>query len=129
MRFKAVVPVLGFEDVNEWELERVDDIFAKLKAFKNSKDVSFTLIDPFVLRDYEIEIPKFYKELLEIEDKSYKLILCSVIVQQPLENSKVNFIAPFVFNIDKKKMAQIVLDGEKYKNFGIMESISDYIKG
>ncbi len=129
MRFDIVLPILGFEDMKEAELERIDDIFAKLKGNDGKKEVSFTLIDPFVLRKYEIEIPEYYKKLLDIEEKDNILTLCSMIVEKPIENSKVNFIAPFVFNIDKKKMLQVVLDERKYKDYGIMENISDYIRG
>jgi len=95
---------------------------------KSARLISFTLINPFVLREYKIEIPKYYKELLGIEENSNYLILNSMIVEQPIENSQINFIAPFIFNIDTKKMTQFVLDSDKYPDFGIMQKISDYIK-
>ncbi len=128
MDFKVMSPLLGFEDISVMKLEKIDDVFMKLSSKNRDKKISFTLINPFVLREYKIEIPKYYKELLGIEENSNCLILNSMIVEQPIENSQINFIAPFIFNIDTKKMTQIVLDSDKYPDFGIMQKISDYIK-
>jgi flagellar assembly factor FliW len=39
MKYKVVLPILGFEDIEEFELEEIEPNFYKLK----SGDVSFTL--------------------------------------------------------------------------------------
>ncbi len=128
MKFEVVSPILGFEKMKEADLERIDDIFAKLRGKNGDKEVSFTLIDPYALREYDIEIPESYKKPLDIEKRDAVLILCSMIVERPIEESKINFIAPFVFNISKKRMLQVVLDEKKYENFGLMEDIKKYIR-
>ncbi len=125
MKFTVKEPILGFEEIKEAKLERIDDIFMSLKAGEN---FSFTLINPFVLREYNIEIPKKYKELLDIKDKSSILILNALILNSPIEDSEINFLAPFVFNLDNGLMAQIILDSEKYPDFKLMEKISKYLK-
>ncbi len=125
MKFTIKEPILGFEEIKEAKLERIDDIFMSLKAGEN---FSFTLINPFVLRKYNIEIPKKYRELLDIKDKSSILILNALILNSPIEESEINFLAPFVFNLDNKLMAQIILDSEKYPDFKLMEKISKYLK-
>ena len=127
MRFDVVSPILGFEDISVMELEKIDDVFMKLKSKEGKKNTSFTLINPFVLREYEIEIPKYYKDLLEIRDKNSSLILNAMIVKKPIEESEINFIAPFIFNPKSKKMAQVVLDSNKYPHLGIMQKLSDFM--
>jgi len=124
MKFDISVPLLGFEDVKQVELEKIDDIFMKMQAIKD-EHISFTLIDPFILREYDFEIPSPIEELLEIDNDSNLLILNIVLVQSPIEESVINFIGPFVFNTDNKKAAQIILtESTKY---GVAEKISSFL--
>jgi len=127
MVFEVKFPILGFDSVKRVKLTKIDDLFMKLE---NSDDAtpSFTLVNPFMLRDYSIDIPPYLKSLLEITDKSNILIVNVMIVSTPIENSTVNFIAPLVFNFDNNNMAQLVLDSNRYPHLGLSESISKYIK-
>ncbi len=126
MRFFVKKPILGFEDIKEMELEKIDDIFMSLKDVKS--DILFTLINPLSLRNYKIEIPKKDRELLEIEDGNSVLILNTIILNSPIEESEINFLAPFVFNTQKRVMAQIILDSSKYPDFKLTDKISRYLK-
>jgi len=124
MRFDIAVPLLGFDDIKEVELEKIDDIFMKMEA-KDHEHISFTLVDPFVLREYDFDIPQNIQDTLEVNKESNILILNIILVQTPIENSIVNFIGPLVFNTDNKKAAQIILqDSVKY---GVAEKISDFL--
>lgn len=125
MVFNIKSPFLGFENLKEMELTKIDDLFMNFASKDN--DTSFTLVNPFALREYDFEIPVAYKDLLEIDEDTNVLILNIMIISAPIENSTVNFIAPLIFNIDKKIMAQAILDNSKYPNFGILEQISNYI--
>jgi flagellar assembly factor FliW len=49
-----------------------------------------------------------------------------VLIQTPIENSIVNFIAPLVFNTDTKKVAQIIISNSK--EYGVAEKISSFLK-
>jgi flagellar assembly factor FliW len=80
-----------------------------------------------MLRDYDFEVPEYFKNILELEEGSNTLVYNIMIVSTPIETSVINFIAPLVFNADKKLVSQVLLDNNKYKNFGIMEKISDYL--
>lgn len=51
-----------------------------------------------------------------------------MIVATPIENSTVNFIAPLVFNTDNQTMAQVLLDQERYPNYGLMEPIGNFLE-
>jgi len=124
MKFDVSTPLLGFENVNQVELEKIDDIFMKMQAVED-EHISFTLINPFILREYDFEIPTITQELLEIDDKSNILILNIVLIQTPIENSVINFIGPVVFNTDNNKVAQIILpESTKY---GVAEKIDSYL--
>lgn len=88
---------------------------------------SFTLINPFVLKPYEIEIPESVQTVLGINENSNILIFNIVVIQQPLERSAVNFVAPLIFNTDNLTMAQTILDGKAAQEHGMAECISDFM--
>ena len=125
MTFEVKTPIPGFDQVKQVELEKVDEFFMRLKSCDD--DTVFMLINPFLLREYDFEVPEYFKNLLELKEQSSTLVLNIMIVSTPIETSVVNFIAPLVFNTDKGSVAQVLLDSNKYKEYGIMENISDYI--
>ena len=125
MKFDVSVPLLGFENIQHVEIERIDDVFVKMQAIED-EHISFTLIDPFILREYDFEIPDNIQDILEVDEKSNILILNIVLVQNPIEDSVVNFVGPLVFNTDNKKAAQIIL--AESKDYGVAEKISSFLK-
>jgi len=123
MKFEVVLPILGFENIKEYELEKIDDVFFKLK----SGDISFTLINPFAIREYDAIISDTNKEKLELNDDTQFLILNNMIVATPLQNSTINFASPIIFNFDTKKMGQVIL--ENAQNYSLTDPLANYIKG
>lgn len=127
MQFELKLPLLGFESVKNMTLTKIDDIFMQLENSSDEGKPSFTLINPFVLKAYEIDIPDAIQSLLEIKEDSNILIFNVVVIQTPLDHSTVNFVAPFIFNTDNQTMAQIILDGKSAQGHGMAESISDFM--
>lgn len=125
MVFSVKAPILGFEPIKEVELEKIDDFFVKF--ISKSDATTFTLINPFMLRAYEFEIPEYFRALLDVQENSTILILNIMIIATPIETSTINFLAPLVFNVDNGTLEQVVLDANKYPQFGLMESISQYL--
>lgn len=125
MKFDICVPILGFESVKEVTLEKIDDIFMKMQSAED-KYISFTLVNPFVLREYDFEIPDNTQQLLGIDKNSNLIILNIVLIQSPIENSVVNFIGPMVFNTDNNKAAQIILS--ESTKYSVAEKISTFLK-
>jgi flagellar assembly factor FliW len=123
MKFEAVLPIFGFENIKEYELEKIDDVFFKLK----SGDISFTLINPFALREYDVIISDSDKEKLELDENTNFLILNNMIIATPLQNSTINFASPIIFNVDTKKMGQVIL--ENAENYSLTDPLANYIKG
>jgi len=127
MQFELKQPLLGFESIKEMKLTKIDDIFMQLENLTEDAKPSFTLINPFVLKPYEIEIPDSILALLDIKEDTNILIFNIVVIQNPLENSAVNFVAPIIFNADNKTMAQTILDGKSAQEHGMAEPISDFM--
>jgi len=125
MKFDMVTPLLGFEDIKQVELQKIDDIFMRMQSVLD-ENISFTLVNPYVLREYDFEVPKNLKEELEITVDSNILIYNILLIQNPIEDSIVNFIGPLVFNSDVNKAAQIILTDAK--EYGIAEKISSFLK-
>ncbi|MGE4510449.1 MAG: flagellar assembly protein FliW [Sulfurimonadaceae bacterium] len=125
MEFQICSPILGFENVKNVTLEKIDDIFMNMKANEDNR-ITFTLINPFVLREYDFELTKHAQELLDADQNSNLLVLNIVLIQNPIEDSMVNFIAPMIFNTDTKKAIQIVLP--ENSNYPIAAKISSFLQ-
>ena len=127
MQFELKLPLLGFESIKTMKLTKIDDIFMQLENDSEDGKPSFTLINPFILKAYEIDIPEAVQKLLEIDENSNILIYNIVVIQKPLDQSVINFIAPLVFNTDNKTMAQVILDGKSAQEHGMAECIGDFM--
>ncbi len=123
MDLKIVSPILGFDAIKSMTLKQIDEYFSTLE----SDGVSFTLIDPTKIREYNISIPTSYAKLLDIDDGDKIDIYCIVIIQKPIEKSFVNFVAPIIVNSTKKLLLQVALDDKEYEQFGLSEPISNYL--
>lgn len=126
MQFELKIPFFGFESIKNMKLTKIDDIFMQLENADDEKP-TFTLINPFVLKAYEIEIPISTKNILEIDENSNILIFNMVVIQKPLDKSTINFAAPIIFNTDNQTMAQVILDGKVAQGQGIAECICDFM--
>ncbi|RUM66864.1 MAG: flagellar assembly protein FliW [Sulfurimonas sp.] len=125
MVYKVDGRIYGFSDTLEVEFHKIDALFATIKDVENEA-VSFTLINPFRLREYVFDLADDVKVLLDINEKTNILVYNIVIIQEPLDASKINFLAPLIFNGDNQTMAQIILKPEEYPDFGMAESIQSF---
>lgn len=123
MIFNLVEPIFGFENIDKLELKKIDEMFMRLQSPQNGEP-SFTLVNPFILRDYEFDIPESLQEKLKIDDNSNLLIFNIMMIQKPLENSTVNFAAPLIFNVDSKLMAQMIINDRQ--DYGVVEVIKSF---
>lgn len=135
MVFEVKSPILGFEDVSKMRLEKIDDLVMKLSNNENSSPI-FTLINPFILRDYDFEIPTALQIILDIEAREDILVGNIMVLdvmlnqdgkEQITGNSTINFLAPVIFNVKNQTMAQVVLDSARYPQYGLSEPLSSYI--
>lgn len=127
MVFEVKAPILGFDELVKVKLNKIDDFFSSLKNADKSAP-AFTIINPYALREYSFDIPSSIRVLLDLKEDSKVEVYNIVVLQNPIEKSVVNFIAPLIFNHDNMTMGQVVLDATKYKDFGVAEEISTYLK-
>lgn len=125
MQFDIASSLLGFENIKTVKLEKIDDIFMKMTSTED-ENISFTLISPFVLCDYDFELTTQLQELLGATQQSNLLILNIVVIQNPIEESLVNLLAPIIFNTDTTKAAQIIVS--ENDTYSVAAKISDFIK-
>jgi flagellar assembly factor FliW len=117
MIYEVKKPILGFENVLRVKLDEVDRLFATLEA-ENKSIPTFTLINPYAIREYSFDIPKDVQVLLDINENSNILVYNIVVLHNPITKSVVNFKAPLIFNKDNHTMAQFILDDEGYLTIG-----------
>ena len=125
MSYTVKGEILGFKDTKEVAINEIDPLFSTMLDVKN-ENISFTLVNPFLLRDYTIDIPLDAKELLEIYEDSNIAVYNILVIQKPLEKSTINFLAPLVINVDKKLLAQVILEPKKHPNYGMAETIESF---
>ena len=124
MQLKTAQPIFGFENISEFEFKKIDEFFSSL----SSGEISFTIIDSLSIRkDYTFTIDKSYKEILKVEDDSDIKVYNIVTIQNPIENSAINFLAPILINEKKGLLAQVILDDKKYPDFGLTEQIKNFL--
>lgn len=125
LSYKVKGTILGFEDTTNIEINEIDNLFSTM-IDKDNEDISFTIITPYALREYSFDLPTDIKVLLEINEKSNVSVYNIVLIQQPLENSKINFLAPIIVNHDNNIMGQAVLDQKRHPDFGMNETIKSF---
>jgi flagellar assembly factor FliW len=128
MIYKLKTPLLGFQNIMEMEFEQIDDLFVQISSVNMEKQTDFILVNPYMLRDYSIKLTEHIVDTLEIDDDSQILIYNIMVSKDPIEESTINFIAPILFNIQKKVMMQHILDSSEYPEYGLQEKISFYIE-
>lgn len=125
MKFELATPISGFEEIREVELEKLDEYFATLKS---SSGIAWSLVNPYALRDYNIKLSLHAQILLDIKKDSALEVYCMMILQNPLEDSKVNFLSPFVFNLSNKKAMQFHCDIDEYPSYLKLEALKHFAK-
>jgi len=125
MSYKIISEILGFQDTAEVNIKEIDTLFSTM-IDSNNTNISFTLVNPYALREYPLEIPIDMKNLLEINDDSKISVYNILLIQKPLEKSVINFLAPIIINHDNKHLAQIILDPKKHPEYGMAETIESF---
>lgn len=127
MKYTVRKDILGFENTKEVEITQIDDMFATMKDIHN-KDISFTIINPYTLREYSFDVSKSVEALLEVKEDSHLSVYNIVVIKTPLEESCINFLAPIIVNDDTKEIAQEILTKDAHPDFGMAESIKSFLQ-
>jgi len=125
MSYEVKGNILGFEKTTNVEINEIDNLFSTMQD-SNNKEISFTIVNPYSLREYSFDLPTDVKVILEIDENSNFSVYNIVVIQKPLEDSTVNFLAPIVVNNDNNKIAQAVLNSKRHPDFGMAEKIQSF---
>ncbi len=125
-KYEVKGSILGFENTKSVEIIEIDNLFSTIRDVDN-KNISFTVVNPYELREYSFDIAPDVQKLLNIKDNSKLSTYNVVVIQNPLESSIINFLAPFVINNDNMTIAQIILDPERHPDFGMTETIKSFV--
>ncbi|MGG4049609.1 flagellar assembly protein FliW [Paenibacillus favisporus] len=104
----------GFEEYRKFALlDMGEEPFSYLQSI-DDMNVSFMLVNPFVFYpDYEFELSDPEAAELGIDDQVS--VRNMVTIQEPLEQSTINLLAPLVLNPVKRTAKQIVLHQSSYQ--------------
>jgi len=127
MSYKVVGEILGFKDTKEIKIDTIDDFFSKMTDIDN-ENISFILINPYLLREYSFDVPLDIKNALNINSESKVSVYNILLIQKPIEKSTINFLAPIIINHDNNSFTQIVLDPKQNPDFGMAEHIESFKK-
>lgn len=125
MSYEIKGSILGFEKTLNVDIRKFDELFS-IMTDSNDDNISFTLLNPYLLREYSFDLPSSVKILLEINENSNVSVYNVVVLQEPLDSSTVNFLAPIIINNDNNKVAQAVLDKKSHPEFGMAETIKSF---
>lgn len=125
MQYEVKSTILGFDQITKVELTPIDEMFATLKSC-DGRDISFTIVNPYLLREYSFDLPTTIRVLLDINEDSKVVVYNIAVIQDPLDESCINFLAPLIFNQDNATMAQAVLDVKNHPGFGLAEPIKNF---
>ncbi len=124
MEFEVVTPIMGFEDIKALEFIKIDENFATIRA---NNGISWSLANPYSLRDYNIALSITAQALLDVKKDSQLEVWCMMIIQKPLEDSRVNFLSPLILNFSNKKMLQFHCAVADYPQYFKLETLKYFI--
>jgi flagellar assembly factor FliW len=125
MSYEVKGKILGFDNLKRVEIIKVDDLFYTIKDI-DDENISFTAVNPYQLREYSFDIKPTTQELIGFTKDSNVNVYNIVVIQKPLENSTINFLAPIIVNEDNKTIAQEVLDKTRHSDCGFTQSIASF---
>ena len=127
MVFQIKTPILGFETTERVALTKHDDLTATITDVDNP-DISFSLVNPYALREYSFDVPGSLRVLLEMDEQSKVYVYNIMVMQKPVEKSVVNFLAPLIFNEANGTMGQAVLSPREYPDFGLCNTVEEFMQ-
>ncbi|MCT7446262.1 flagellar assembly protein FliW [Aliarcobacter skirrowii] len=105
--YKIVLPILGFENNEKLDIEKIDEHFSYLKLEDGSK-ISIVNINILSRVSFDFEIDQLSLDKLKIKSKDDFSTYFILVSQEPVEHSIVNLVAPIFINEKEKLVGQYV---------------------
>jgi len=105
--YKVVLPILGFENFQALNVEKIDDFFSFL-VFDEKTKITVVNINVLNKVSFDFEIDDNVLEKLKIKSKEdFDTYFC-VVSQEPVEHSIINLVSPIFINEKEKLVGQFV---------------------
>jgi flagellar assembly factor FliW len=124
VEYSVKIELKGFESIDKFRLEKIDETFAVLHSLDDS--IQLSLVNPYKLTNYSFDVPAVAKALLQLKEDSKVEVYLVLLLSNPKENSRANFLAPVIFNSDNGLMGQVILTGEEYRDYKIDAQIKEF---
>lgn len=105
--YKIVLPILGFENNEKLDIEKIDEHFSYLKLEDGSK-ISIVNINILNRVSFDFEIDQVSLDKLKIKTKDDFSTYFVLVSQNPVEHSIINLVAPIFINEKEKLVGQYV---------------------
>jgi flagellar assembly factor FliW len=105
--YKIVLPILGFENNEKLDIEKIDEHFSYLKLEDGSK-ISIVNINILNRVSFDFEIDQVSLDKLKIKTKDDFSTYFVLVSQNPVEHSIINLVAPIFVNEKERLVGQYV---------------------
>ncbi|MDX4069498.1 flagellar assembly protein FliW [Aliarcobacter skirrowii] len=105
--YKIVLPILGFENNEKLDIEKIDEYFSYLK-FEDGSKISIVNINILNRVSFDFEIDQVSLDKLKIKTKDDFSTYFVLVSQNPVEHSIINLVAPIFVNEKEKLVGQYV---------------------
>ncbi|AZL54629.1 flagellar biosynthesis protein FliW [Aliarcobacter skirrowii] len=105
--YKIVLPILGFENNEKLDIEKIDEYFSYLKLEDGSK-ISIVNINILNRVSFDFEIDQVSLDKLKIKTKDDFSTYFVLVSQNPVEHSIINLVAPIFVNEKERLVGQYV---------------------
>ena len=108
--YNITLPLLGFEDNRILKVKKIDNFFSSL-IINETQEISFTVVNISYLEHaaFDFTIDDEILKKMEIEKREDFDIYFSVVLQEPIEKSIVNLVAPILINNKSKLAGQFII--------------------
>jgi flagellar assembly factor FliW len=123
--YKIILPLLGFESIQEIDITSIDDKFSTL-VLSDDKSLNINIVNITYFKDvsFDFNIDDETLEKLHIHELTdFKIFFC-VVMQKPIEDSIVNLAAPILINERQKLIGQYVIQDRIPKLFTTLNTSS-----
>lgn len=116
--YKIELPLLGFEEIKQLEIKKVDEYFSTLILDKKN-NVNFTIVNISYLEhaSFEFSIDDEALDRLHIRKREDFDIYFCVVIQEPIQKSIVNLVAPILINNKFNLIGQYIIKNNIPKLF------------
>ena len=105
--YKIVLPILGFENNEKLDIEKIDEHFSYLKLEDGSK-IYIVNINILSRVSFDFEIDQVSLDKLKIKTKDDFSTYFVLVSQNPVEHSIINLVAPIFVNEKERLVGQYV---------------------